>query len=353
MLSILSQRKSDRIFFLGAAGRPLEVLHISEAMFGFRRVPVKIFVCGAMALLAGCGGSPPPALGPAVAPDAHQVAGASWMSPLAKRAKRLLYVSHAGSFEVNVYLYNTPTLVGKLTPLSAPYGLCSNRDGDVWITEFNGFRVVEYAHGGTTPLRSLETDGRPIGCSVDTASGDLAVADFSTPGGSGDVEIFKKASGPPARYTSSFDFLYPPGYDDKGNLFAEGRDASGPTGLTELRKGGTTLAPVSFSQGIFAPSGVMWDGKYVAAADQEYMAQPNTAIYRLRISGYKATVVSFTVLTEKFYVVQIVQPWIQGNEVIGAGAVGQVCYWNYPAGGDPQWRISGTTGDGVTASVIK
>lgn len=304
-------------------------------------------------MLAGCGSGGQSILGPAAEPGAQRIAGASWMSPVAKRAK-LLYVSRTGSFEVDIYLYDTTTMVGKLTPIDYPYGLCSNSDGDVWITEFDASRVVEYAHAGTKPLKSLKTDGRPIGCSVDAQTGNLAVADFSTPSGPGDVEIFKKASGRPSKYTSSsFNYLFPPGYDDKGDLFVEGRATSGATGLTELRSGGTGLAPVTVSHRFFSPAGVMWDGKYVAAADQEYHAQPFTAIYRLRVSGYRATVVGFTVLTDPFHVVQIVQPWIQGNEVMGASSNGHVDYWNYPSGGDPRWIIKGVTGDGVTVSVTR
>ncbi|HLY01702.1 MAG TPA: hypothetical protein VKR56_04310 [Candidatus Cybelea sp.] len=310
-------------------------------------------ICALAAILAGCSGAPS-VLGPTAVPGVHHGPQGSWVSPAAKQAKQLLYVSRLGTFEVDIFRYNSTTMVGKLTNLNYPYGLCSDRKGDVWITEFNGFEVVEYAHGGTTPLKTLATGGRPIGCSVDAKSGDLAVADFSTTSGSGDIEIFKNASGQPAKYTSSnFNYLYPPGYDNQGNIFVEGRANSGATGLTELRKGGTTLVPVSLKGGIFSPAGVMWDGKYVAAADQEYHAQPFTSIYRLKVSDYKATIVSFTVLTDPYHIVQIVQPWIQGDEVAGASSNGHVCIWEYPRGGDPRWTIKGITGDGVTVSTAR
>jgi hypothetical protein len=51
--------------------------------------------------------------------------------------------------------------------------------------------------------------------------------------------------------------------------------------------------------------------------------------------------------------VQIVQPWIQGAEVMGASSNSRVCIWEYPRGGDPRWTITGITGDGVTVSIAK
>ena len=133
---------------------------------------------------AGCGnGDPQPRLSSVSAQHGFKMtrpeAGRSWMSPIAKRVP-LLYVSVWDTGVVYVYSYPKAKLLGKLVGiLDTPSGMCSDSKGNVWITNFHGEGITEYAHGGTKPIATLSDPGTdPNGCSVDPLTGNLAVTGF-------------------------------------------------------------------------------------------------------------------------------------------------------------------------------
>ena len=114
-----------------------------------------VIAFGVATVLAGCGGSHVPIGSAAMQanPVSDSIAmaaplsvvrsnqadhGRSWMSPAAKRAKKLLYVSDWGTEDVFVYDYKTGTLVGTLTNLESPSGQCVDKKGDVWIVSAGG-----------------------------------------------------------------------------------------------------------------------------------------------------------------------------------------------------------------------
>ena len=106
--------------------------------------------------------------------------------------------------------------------------MCVDKKGDVWVVNNSSASLVEYKHGGKTPIATLYGISFPIGCSVDPTTGDLAVANYGNGSyGGGDVSIFAHAKGTPKVYTDSqiphFNFC---GYDPKGNLYADGTDAT-------------------------------------------------------------------------------------------------------------------------------
>jgi hypothetical protein len=98
------------------------------------------------------------------------------MSPDARTVKKLLYISDLSTNDVYVYDDQSGKAVGTLTGFNEPYGQCVDKKGDVWITNFQGKSVVEYAHGGAKPIHALNTDGSSDGCSVDPTTGNLAVS---------------------------------------------------------------------------------------------------------------------------------------------------------------------------------
>ena len=131
-----------------------------------------------------------------VQPD-HQP---SWMSPDAKE-QQLLYVSDQKTDDVYVYSYPTGKLVGTLTGFAAPYGQCTDKSGNVFITQFDASDVTEYAHGGTNPIKTLDTAGEyPVGCSVDPKTGNLAVAKFISDNYPGGIFVLAHATGTPTEY---------------------------------------------------------------------------------------------------------------------------------------------------------
>jgi hypothetical protein len=112
--------------------------------------------CAAITVLAGCsgGGAPPPG------PDSMSGAAAfgrasdgrkSWMSAPAEKTARLLYVSHASTFNVDVYVYGKKTKVGQLGGLRYPSGI------NYWSYPAGGSPVLTItgvtANGATVSFR--------------------------------------------------------------------------------------------------------------------------------------------------------------------------------------------------------
>jgi len=200
---------------------------------------VALALCGGCAAGSATSGTFAPA-GPGAIEPAHQAG--SWIAPDAKK-KKLLYVSSALTDDVYVYSYSNQKLVGTLTGFKLPYGLCADKTGDVWIVDDGAQEIVEYKHGGTSPITTLSDPGEyPEGCSVDPTTGNLAITNFYSSSGSGSVSIYAHASGEPTTYSdpsiANFRFC---GYDDKGNLFADGANNSSEFAFAELRKGGSDL----------------------------------------------------------------------------------------------------------------
>jgi DNA-binding beta-propeller fold protein YncE len=193
------------------------------------------------------------------------------MAPDAKQQSSLLYVSSVLTNDVYVYSYPSGKLEGTLTGFSTPYGLCSDTAGNVWIVNDGANDILEYAHGGTTPIATLADPSEyPEGCSVDAKTGNLAVTNFYSSSGDGSVAVYTKASGSPTLYAdpdiAEFRFC---GYDDKGNLFADGANSSSQFAFAELPSGKKSLVTIPVQQTVEWPGGVQYDGKYVAVGDTD------------------------------------------------------------------------------------
>ncbi|MGC1380686.1 MAG: hypothetical protein WA814_06635 [Candidatus Baltobacteraceae bacterium] len=277
--------------------------------------------------------------------------GRSWMSPDAAKAKDLLYVSNIDSDTVNVYSYPENKQVGTLTAdLASPDGICVDKKTDIWVvnnspTGTAPYAVVEFKHGGKMPVATLSGVVAAIACSVDPTTGNLAVTNYGIDSsGGGSVSIFAHAKGTPKVYMDSqiphFNFC---GYDSKGNLYADGTDASQTEfHFAELPKGQKTFKNITLKGGsIYYPGMVQWDGKYVAVGDQEAGgASYVDAIYQTTGAGGK--IVHETPLDAGGFE-EIIGFWIQGTTVIGPNALepqgkydkGSVGFYKYPAGGKP------------------
>jgi hypothetical protein len=286
-----------------------------------------------------------------IVPDARPERRGSWMNPDAKHTD-LLYASEDTSGEVNVYSYKRPNakgLLGQLTGFNIPGGLCSDSSGNVYVTDFAGNDVVEYAKGGTEAIERLKIPGDPAGCSVDPVSGNLAVSAFAHTyhkTDCGAVFVFPKAKSPPTLYTDSkFCNYWYPGYDNAGNLYVQGWSKKFVTGLAELRKGATDFRGLTLKGfKIGFPGTVIWVGSTLAVTDQAYKGLPTTAVYYVTVSGTTATRTSETILKDtclsKF--TDVAQPWIMGMKLVGGNTYCRYRfgYWNNSAGGDPRKTIA-------------
>ncbi|MFZ0573725.1 MAG: hypothetical protein WA304_00800 [Candidatus Cybelea sp.] len=341
---------------------------------GHQTLAAAVFV----ALLAGCGGGMAPAqlgatgastaaqlrfMGGGGAAHPFQPAGAnaarSWMAPDAKKSKTLLYVADQDANDVDVYSYPAGKLKGTLTGFQTPSGVCSNKAGDVFILNGNGTTVEVFAHGGSSPIRTLDLPGYPeLNCSVDPTTGNLALGVLGNSCGNCFV-VFTGGSGTATVYTPSGQNGLPGcAYDNNGNLFC---DAYGTGGfaLFKLPKGSSTVTAVSVSGASGLSAGSMqWDG-----TDLAFGAGAGPTLYQIALSGSTGSVVGSTSLSGAGAVWQF---WITNNlggkkhkglRVIGptiSDNTGIVGYWNYPAGGTATKTITGPEApDGAALSTKK
>jgi hypothetical protein len=292
---------------------------------------------GTFTILAGCAGSPIGSPSTSVGATSSLPASGlrAWMAPDAQSSD-LLYISEQGNL-VSVFSYPRGKPIGFLTGLNRPGGECVDKAGDVFITNTNGHDVLEYAHGGTTPIATLsDSNYYPYGCSIDPVTGNLAVSNlYTTEGGSGGVSIYPGAAGAPTTYSNPAIFYYFfCGYDRRGNLFVDGQSASSAFAFAELRKGAKALKPLGLNQSIQYPAGVQWDGKHVAVGDRDA-----NVIYEFTIGKSGGTKVGSTPLAGAN---QVNQFFIAGKTLIGpeAGSA-DVGFWKYPAGGAAFKTIGG------------
>jgi hypothetical protein len=262
----------------------------------------------------------------------------------------LLYVAGAVTGTVYVYDYKTRELVGELSGFDQPSGECVDGKGDIWITDYMGGQVTEYAHGGSTVLKRLKAATLQTACSIDPTTGNLAVGFFS-----GGIYVWKKARGTPKVYTSAAcPNLWGPGYDDKGNLFAEAAVTASGVFVCWLPEGGSSLSVIPFDQTINYGADAMWDGKYMTFADQSYGGlELQAGVYQAKlISSGSLVLVGKTGLPDPCGNSDVLQPFIVGrkntpnNREQGFGAIGSnnscltnVDIWRYPAGGNPSYII--------------
>jgi hypothetical protein len=280
----------------------------------------------------------------------------SWMSPSAMTSKALLYISDAGTFEVHAYAFPSLKLMGTLTGFSRPQGECSDKDGDVWITNTNGQNVLEYAHGGTSAIADLaDPAGYPAGCAVDPSTGDLAVTNLYDISGSGEVLVYKNARGTPRPYSNhALHYCYFDAYDQNGNLYVSGTSLGGTYLLAMLKPGGTSLSRMTLTGGtIYFPGGVAWSGSSLVLGDQKCRDERASCLYRASVSGMTAHITGMMALKDACDVAQtaIADERVAGGDYEYCGARrSSVDIWPYPGGGTPSKRGDVETPVGATIS---
>ncbi|HEV3090631.1 MAG TPA: hypothetical protein VGX91_04205 [Candidatus Cybelea sp.] len=299
----------------------------------------------------------------------HPDHGQSFMRPDKKGSKSAyLYVGDWDTNDVYVYDYPSGTAVGTLTGFGEPYGMCTDKKGDVYVANFEDGNAVEYAHGGTSPINTYASGGEPIGCSV-SAKGDVAVTSFSP----GEVVVY--AGGNPSKSTtysdSSCEYEWPAGYDSKGDLIGVGEYSS--IDVCALMAGSKSEEVLSESGiTIDFPGGTSWDGKYIGLGDQEAGGTFESGDWPSTISGTTIKGTTETKLSDTCYsdyddTVSIfytngkknIFPHgkKQANTAVGPNlwcadaGTSKVDYWKYPAGGNPTGNLTSPPGAPYGAAV--
>lgn len=311
----------------------------------------------AVITFSGCGGSRSQLVMPNAVPQGSSVAtnaahGRPWMLPEAK-SDNLLYVSS----DNQLYLFSYPgsKLVGTFESDGAA-GMCPDKVGDVWVTTFQKHTIVKYAHGGTTPIATLDVPNQfaPQGCAIDPNSGDLAVVGYGSSNRLASVRVYANGTGKPTIYKVRLDTTSFAGYDNNGNLFVTGYGYNGnPTfGVVELEKGAQKFRNISFPPsspfGGYEPEPVQWDGQYIAIGTA-------VSVVRYEIQNFTAVAKGETEFRDLH---TLANAWIQDRKIVvvnifGSGGYPPVQIDRYPAGGKPIKTPNGFSGNpfGVTVSL--
>jgi hypothetical protein len=318
----------------------------------------------ATAMLAACGGSQPPigTPGAVLQPSAiatHADRGTSWMLPEAK-SEDLIYLSgYVDGETVYVYAYHSGKLVGMLGGFYTAQGLCVDKAGDVFVTDFHDQDILEYAHGATKIKADLGDEGyTPNGCAVDPLTGNLAVANYCGKSGSdcigsnsGNIAIYSRARGKPKSYQSpdvaQYGFC---GYDGRGNLYTGGDGPPGDSGyhFLELAYRKTSFRTITLDENKFGDySDIQWDGSHIVVSDNN-----DSILYQFTIKGSHGITFGSTPLGNALFY----QFWIERNKVLATTTRNyhkeRVKFYNYPSG-DFARGFEGYRAYGITVSLAQ
>lgn len=239
----------------------------------------------------------------------------SWMLSRAAKSSNLLYVSNASN--VAVYSYNDGTgiqQVGELTGFLSPKGLCADKAGNVWVADYGARAMYEYAHGGTSPIRTIQHHtGFPDACAIDPTSDDLAVS-WEHPNAKfeiyADVYVYPNERGPGKIYNRAggfFSSIYFLTYDAGGELFADASPCydsgcyyhGGPPGLFVLPARFKGFQQITIDGAtLYQPSAVVWVNPALLLVDRNFENGGRSGAYKLLATKAKATVVGSLSLTD-------------------------------------------------------
>lgn len=287
-------------------------------------------MCAAAALVTACSGTQEQVPGVKFAPQAVQER--AWMRAGAKSGD-LLYVSNPGNNTVTVYAYQSRKLVGMLSAFANPAGLCSDSAGDVWVANEGGNDVIEYAHGGTQPIKTLQ-DGseQPLACSVDATTGNLAILNAD------DVAVYPNASGSPKRYKGGGVYGdYALGYGGHGDLLVDGGtyDTKNLIAFAQLPLATKHLTQLVLSKTLVwtPPTFVQWDGQFWVVGLETldwFKVARNHGIFE----GYSTLSPSSPMA--QFWIASVGGTTRRGNQiVVTEDNPYKVEFFQYPAGGQP------------------
>lgn len=239
---------------------------------------------------------------------------------IAAHAGALLYTTAIAPPGIDEYTYPGGKYVQELTrEFLASITLCVDTAGNLFVVASHS-SILEYAHGGTKPIKSLRYHQSPSGCAADPTTGDLAVANW------GSVSIYTNGRGTTTLYRDpKIAFYRSASYDDDGNLFVDGSSGEGTAKFAELPRGSSTFTNIALKPAIDHPTVVQWDGAHFAIGMQR-----SSLIRRVEVSGSHGKIVGTTSLGKCTYT-----DFFISGEKIAAACGGDIVIFKYPSGGSP------------------
>jgi SMP-30/Gluconolactonase/LRE-like region len=353
-------------------------------MYSVRSVKHGLNIAAAAVLLAGCGSGTPSQL----SPGANSANGATGLLQnggllttsvrdprfaLRKSDGRLhthllhekiaanvktLWVGDSGDNDVQIFTFPKPTYIGSAPPppegFSEPQGMCSDKNGNVFIANTGNSTIDEYAPNGTFTQALSDPGEFPAGCAVDPKSGTLAVSNIiSTSDNAGGISLYKNASGSPQQLTdpNMFEVFFLAYYGKTGKLYYSGFNNSFYAAIDSYIDG--TFKPFIVSgETIGFPGTVAWGyaTKSLVIGDQDTFSSPT--FLQVRSTG---KVIGTTTLSCSSGDCDAVQAAVHGNYIVvpDAGNLG-IGIFPYPAGGNALYMITGFGQPiGAAVSVVK
>jgi hypothetical protein len=268
----------------------------------------------------------------------HPTDGKPW-SAISQRGARF-FIADAGGETVDVFGYKSLKLIGMITGLNEPQGMCDHKK-TVWVINTGGSDIIHYSAAGKVIGMLPDTGEYPAGCALDK-QGDLAVSNLmTTNSGPGSVSIWKHATGNPTNYPlPDGGRAYSIAYDAQGNLYVDGSSASGAFVLYELPKGGSTYVPLTIDGATITFPGTLQFAYDELTIGDQSGPSGHSVIYQTRVSGKIVTVVGTTDLDGTLDAVQTcITPF--GTIIVPDAAALEVHIYAYPGGGNPLHTIQG------------
>jgi len=186
----------------------------------------------------------------------HPAALGGFMSPAAKKSRKLLYIASYADSAVEIYSQkgHNQAPIGQLTAgVANPTGLAVARNGDLYVSNYKDDTVSVFHKGATTPYQTLSVpDATNIGANdvaIDSL-GNVYVGSQSNV-----IEIYSNGSSSPTSTLTDthVSVLFSVGVDSSGDVFDMGYNASGATSVDEFSQGSSnaTVLPISVTTGAY------------------------------------------------------------------------------------------------------
>ena len=202
--------------------------------------------------------------------------------------RNLLYVSADDSGKVNgdhvyVFAYPSGKPEGVLTGFTGPAGLCTDKDGDIFVTNYNGADVVvrpRWNSANRNAGRTVYVPDRLLDRSDNRKPCNNKCLRTEQLGQHRDLSAREGYSA--ALRVDLLDY-FGCSYDDAGNLFVVAYDNSLKFAFAELPKGSATFTDITLDGKVkkrYGLATIRWDGKYVALGNVD-----TSMVYQVKVIG--------------------------------------------------------------------
>ena len=198
-------------------------------------------------------------------------------------------------------IFSTPRdkQTAQLTGFSQPQGLALDTAGNLYVADTGNSRIQVYAAGFKgTPTTINDPGESPASVAIDS-NGNLGVTNIlTTSGGAGSVSFFNKG-GTLLSTLSNADFakVIFDAFDEKGNLFIDGTNASGAFVAGEIVGGvsGKAISILTTGNSVGYPGGIAISSKGKIAVDDQENIEIFT--YKPPVNGSLGMPIATTPLT--------------------------------------------------------